>query len=61
MGKLQAFEVIFDGGDLFRAGDWVQGHVRILLSEAKNDIRGIYNKSLLFMLAGIFPANILYS
>ncbi|XP_072022980.1 arrestin domain-containing protein 3-like [Amphiura filiformis] len=45
MGKLQVFEVIFDGGvDLFRAGEWVQGHVRIVLSQPKSDIRGIQIK-----------------
>ena len=41
MGKLRVFEVNFDGGvDLFKAGDWVQGSVKIVLSEKKTDIRG---------------------
>ena len=38
---MKVFEVMFDGGvDLFRPGDWVQGTVKIVLSEPKKDIRG---------------------
>ena len=36
MGKLQAFEVLFDGNvDVYRAGDTITGHVRLVLNEAK--------------------------
>ncbi|XP_072051337.1 arrestin domain-containing protein 3-like [Amphiura filiformis] len=42
MGKLRVFEIVFDNdNDLYRAGDWVQGHVKIELSEKKTEIRGI--------------------
>ena len=36
MGKLQAFEVLFDGNvDVYGAGDTITGHVRLVLNEAK--------------------------
>ncbi|XP_072045131.1 arrestin domain-containing protein 3-like [Amphiura filiformis] len=42
-GKLQIFEVLFDGDndDIFRPGDWIQGFVRIVLKAPKKDIRGV--------------------
>ena len=46
MGKLTAFEVILTGDevDLFRAGDLVEGYVRIVCSAVKKGIRGKLNK-----------------
>ncbi|XP_072022759.1 arrestin domain-containing protein 3-like [Amphiura filiformis] len=42
MGKLKVFEVVFNDEDpLYRAGDLVSGHVRLLLSEPKDAVRGI--------------------
>ncbi len=41
MGKLEVFEVVFDGDvDVFRPGESIQGHVRIVLSEPTSGIRG---------------------
>ena len=42
MGKLRAFEVVFEGENvnLFHAGDTVKGFVRIVLAAPKKDIRG---------------------
>ncbi|XP_038076056.1 arrestin domain-containing protein 3-like [Patiria miniata] len=42
-GKLQAFEVIFDGDDVdvFKSGDVIRGYVKLVLRDAKSDVRGI--------------------
>ncbi len=41
MGKLKVFEVIFSDEDpLYRAGEWVKGHVRLLLAEPQDAVRG---------------------
>ena len=51
MGKLKVFEVVFNGaGDLFRPGEWVQGHLKIVLSEPKSDIRGKLLKQFIYIL-----------
>ena len=42
MGKLHLFEVIFEGNDcdVFASGDFVRGHVKLILREPKEDVRG---------------------
>ncbi|XP_038067022.1 arrestin domain-containing protein 3-like [Patiria miniata] len=46
MGKLRVFEVIFDGDDIgvFQSGEVIRGFIKIVLDEAKNDVRGIQIK-----------------
>ena len=41
MGKLHIFEVVYDGGDMFRPGDTLEGHLKLVLNEVKKDIRGM--------------------
>ncbi|XP_022097460.1 arrestin domain-containing protein 3-like [Acanthaster planci] len=42
-GKLQVFEVVFDGDnvDVFRSGDVVKGFIRLVLRGEKGNVRGI--------------------
>lgn len=41
MGKLQTFEVVFDGNnEVFKPGDAINGQARIVLTGEKGDIRG---------------------
>ena len=42
-GKLQVFEVVFDGDnvDVFKSGDVVSGFVRLVLRGEKGNVRGL--------------------
>lgn len=41
MGKLQTFEVVFEGNnEVFKPGDAINGQARIVLTGEKGDIRG---------------------